>query len=203
MQRRKFVVGLGSLAAGASAVMGTGALSKTEIDRGMTGVIAPDTNSAYVSLAPSNGSNNNGAHVDTSGTEITLDFTGSGGNGGDGLNANSKNWFDRVFKVTLNDPDSKNSPGSSTTIDPSKYDFWITKDVKKRGSRLDFYRDGVPSSSIVGSGNAITLGSSSGSSYSRPVGVMINLMGLNLSTGDTLEKVFGSDPSFRVHIEGP
>jgi hypothetical protein len=199
MKRRKFVVGLGSLAAGASVVTGTGALTTTEIDRGMTGVIADDTTSAYVKLAPSNGTNNNGAHVDASGTEIVLDFTASGGNGGDGLNANSKNWFDRVFKVTLNDPDSKNAAGSSTTIDPSQYDFWITKDVKKRASRLDFYRDGVPGSSVVGNSNAIDLGSS----YSRPVGVMINLMGLNLSAGDTLEKVFGADPSFHVHIEGP
>jgi hypothetical protein len=196
MQRRKFVVGLGSLAAGASAVMGTGALSKTQIDRGMSGAIANDSN-AYVKLAPSNGNNNNGAHVDDSGTEIVLDFTSSGGNGGNGLNANSKNWFDRVFKVTLQDPDSTGSGGSSNTVAGSDYDIWITKDVKKRASRLYFYQNGAPNNSLVGKNNASTLSSN----HARSVGVMINLMGLNLSSSDTLETVFGSDPSFRVHIE--
>ena len=199
MQRRKFVVGLGSLAAGGSAAMSTGALTQTQIKRGMTGTIADDTSSAYVTLKKSNGSNNNGAHADTSGTEIELDFTGSGGTGGSGLNANSKNHFDRVFKVVLNDVDSMNSAGNSDTIAPSEYDIYISKDVNKRSGRLGFYQNGAPNNSLVGSANSAELSGT----YTRSVGVELDLIGLNLSAGDTLEKVFGTDPSFTVHIEGP
>lgn len=199
MQRRKFVVGLGSLAAGGSAAMSTGALTQTEIKRGMTGTIADDTDSAYVTLRKSNGANNNGAHADTSGTEIQLDFTGDGGTGGDGLNANSKNYFDRVFKVVLNDVDSKNSAGSSDIIDPSDYNIYISKDVNTRSGRLGFYQNGAPNNSLVGSANSAELSDN----YARSVGVELDLIGLNLSAGDTLETVFGPDPSFSVHIEGP
>jgi hypothetical protein len=191
MQRRKFVVGLGSLAAGASAVMGTGALSKTRIDRGMTGGVADDSN-AYVKLAGANGKNQNAAHVDDSGTEIVLDF-GDIGNGA-GLNANSKNWFDRVFKATLQDVDVESSSGP---LDSTDYDFWITKDVSKRASRLDFYQADSRNNSIVGSGNSTNLNGGK----ARRVGVMINLLGLNLTSSNTLEDVFGANPSFSIHIE--
>lgn len=188
MKRRKFVVGLGSLAAGASAVTGTGALSKTRIDRGMTGKVADDYSSAYVEIGPANGVNTNGQHADTSGAEIVLDFGDIDGNG-DGLNADSKNWFDRVFKVTLQDEDQN--------LDPEDYDIWITKDVSKRSGRLDFYQADARNNSLVGESNSSTLNGG----YSRRVGVMINLLGLDLDATNTLEDVFGDDPSFSIHLE--
>jgi hypothetical protein len=193
VKRRKFVVGLGALAAGASAAVGTGALSKTEMDRGFTGEIADDTNSGYVTLEGANGVNHNAAHVDTSETEISLDFGAIDGHG-DGLNADSKNWFDRVFKITLNDVDVYSGQGP---LDPENYDVWITKDVSKRAGRLGFYQADSRGNSLVGKNNSATLSGS----YSRQVGVMINLLDLNLEAGNTLEDVFGADASFRIHLE--
>jgi hypothetical protein len=183
---------MGSLAAGASAVVGTGALSKTEIDRGMTGTIADDSNSAYVTLGESN-SINNRAHVDTSGTEIVLDFGDLGGNGA-GLNADSKNWFDRVFRITLNDVDVD---ANGNKVPKEDYQVWITKQVSKRGNRLNFYQADARGGTLVGETNSSQLNGG----YSRRVGVMINLLGLNLDSTNDLEDVFGADPSFRIHLE--
>jgi hypothetical protein len=190
MQRRKFVVGLGSLAAGASAAVGTGALSKTAMDRDLTGTIADDTNSAYVQVS---GSNRNGAHVDTSGTQIALRFDGTNTNGGDGLNSDSINWFDNTFGVRINDIDDG--------LDPQDYDVWITKNPNMaRPGRLHFYNDQARNDSIVGSGNANAFSNSG----VRPVGVRIDLRDMNLDDGDTLEDdVFGlsGEDLFTIHVD--
>jgi hypothetical protein len=189
MQRRKFVVGLGSLAAGASAVVGTGALSKTAMDRDLTGKIVGDSN-AYVGVS---GSNQNGAHVDTSGAQIALRFDGTSTNGGSGLNSDSINWFDNTFVVSINDVDSNRVQ--------TDYDVWITKNPNMaRSGRLHFYNDQQRNDSIVGSSNAHSISTNG----VRPVGVRIDLRDMNLGAGDKLQDdVFGlsGEDLFTIHVD--
>ncbi|HKL28377.1 MAG TPA: hypothetical protein VJ898_03820, partial [Natrialbaceae archaeon] len=61
MDRRKFLVGMGSLAAGGAAVMGTGAFNSTDIRREVSVNVADD-NQAYVSFDPTSGQHSNFAH---------------------------------------------------------------------------------------------------------------------------------------------
>jgi len=189
MERRKFVVGLGSLAAGASVTMSTGALSATEANRHMTGTVADD-GSAYVRMY---GTSQHGKHVDESGTEISLDFGDVGD--GDGLNANATSWFDHVFFVEINSPE-----GSPSSL--SDYEFWIELNVTQNSGDIDFYRGQDRNNSIVGKSNRVGFWSGGGDRGS--VGVMFDLQGTGLSDGDDLENHFGVPSGqnlFTVHVD--
>jgi hypothetical protein len=104
MQRRKFVVGLGSLAAGGAATMGTGAFTSVEADRQVDVEVAGDS-SAYLALQKAADENddpgaNSDAYVDTSGAEVSLDFSsGNGDVGGDGFNPNAITEVDNLIEV--------------------------------------------------------------------------------------------------------
>ena len=92
MERRKFVVGLGSLAAGGAAAMGTGAISVTNFDRALDAEVVGDA-SAYLGLDASISE-----YASQTGKELALEF-GSNSEGGDGLNKDSDTEFRNVFKV--------------------------------------------------------------------------------------------------------
>jgi hypothetical protein len=93
MKRRKVLVGLGSLAAGAAAATGTGALDSVLADRDVDLRIAPDGN-AYLGLSPSSSY----ASTDSINT-LELDFT-SNPNGGEGINNRADSVFEDVFTLT-------------------------------------------------------------------------------------------------------
>ena len=101
MERRKFVIGLGALATGSSAAIGTGALNVFEADRDAEITVVDDTN-AYVGLLPGtegNSSTESGGYAeinDDGELEITIDK----------LNPNAKSKFVNVFRIRNNiDPD--------------------------------------------------------------------------------------------------
>jgi hypothetical protein len=99
MQRRKFVVGLGSLAAGGAATLGTGAFASVEATR-TVGVNVTGDQSAYLGLeatSPYAEYNND------TGNQLVLDFKGND-NGGSGLNPDSVTTFDGVFRMINNGP---------------------------------------------------------------------------------------------------
>jgi hypothetical protein len=85
MQRRKFVVGLGSLAAGGGAVMGTGAFAVDAENREATGTIESDAN-AYLSLEPGQYSS-----IRNTDGELTVNL--------DRLNANAVTILEDVFYI--------------------------------------------------------------------------------------------------------
>ena len=95
MQRRKFVVGLGALASGSAAAVGTGAFTSVEADRQVDVQVASDAN-AYLSLDNSGASND--AYFDASGDEYAVDFADSG-NGGTGVNPNADTVAESVFTI--------------------------------------------------------------------------------------------------------
>jgi hypothetical protein len=140
-----------------------------------------------VKLSADSSSNHNGAHVDESGTQIKLDFGSTGGNGGDGLNADATSWFDRVFEVELKDHDSGTNP--------EDYEIYITKNFSKNSGRVSFYQNGAPGVNITGPSNARSLSTAG----KRSVGIKFNLKGIQHA--QSFSTLFGSDRSFTIHID--
>jgi hypothetical protein len=98
MERRKFVLGLGTLAAGGSAAVGTGAFSNVEAQRDVGISVAGDAD-AYLAIEPGD---ENGEYLTGAGTSAAaLDFTSSNSqvSGGEGLNANALSTFADVFSI--------------------------------------------------------------------------------------------------------
>jgi len=102
MERRKFVIGLGSLAAGGAAATGTGAFSSVQANRDIDVEVAGDA-SAYLQLKAPDNNLENGAYANgpnESGNQLTLTFDSSAtSNSGSGINADAISRFDEVFKV--------------------------------------------------------------------------------------------------------
>ncbi|WP_435100101.1 DUF1102 domain-containing protein [Halorubrum sp. N11] len=105
MQRRKFVVGLGALASGSAAAVGTGAFTSVEADRSVDVEVAGDS-SAYLALRKAAGPNsdpgaNSDAYVDDSGAEVSFDFSSSNNTTdlGDGFNPNAVTEIDDLIEV--------------------------------------------------------------------------------------------------------
>jgi hypothetical protein len=121
MERRKFVVGLGSLAAGGAAVVGTGAFASVEATRTVGVNVAGDAN-AYLGLEETS------PYAETNGKELTLDFSGNG-NGGHGINADSVSTFDGVFRMTNNGPNDLDiTIDKSGLANPDRWHF-VPKEV--------------------------------------------------------------------------
>jgi hypothetical protein len=101
MQRRKFIAGVGSLAAGAAAVTGTGAFSSAQANRTVNIEVTGDA-SAYLGL--SEGPNTDVAQevVANTGDTTTLNFNAnfSGSAGGSGLNQNAITEFTNILTTT-------------------------------------------------------------------------------------------------------
>ncbi|MFB6082659.1 MAG: DUF1102 domain-containing protein [Halorientalis sp.] len=95
MERRKFLIGAGSLAAGSAAAVGTGAFTSVSAERSVSVAVATDKN-AYLGLEPTDqrASLNNG--------QLKLDFSSSdvkGATNAEGLNPNSRTTFLDLFEV--------------------------------------------------------------------------------------------------------
>jgi hypothetical protein len=112
MQRRNFLIGLGSLAIASTAALGTGASVQSSAAR--SGGIDVVNDSAGL-LAFQVGPNTNGGVVleDPASGQLGIDFTAGGGAGG--VNVNSKYQIGSLFGV----PEADNlSSGNSPTTNP-------------------------------------------------------------------------------------
>jgi hypothetical protein len=89
MQRRKFVVGLGSLAAGGAATVGTGAFSKSSSERDATIQVAENDRLGAIKLAPGN---TQVAYYDSNGL-LTIDLSKGLRGGATGMNPQSTYFF--------------------------------------------------------------------------------------------------------------
>ncbi len=103
MERRKFVLSVGALAAGGSLTLGTGAFSSVEAERDVAVNVADDA-SAYLGIQPGDGPNGN--YVDTTDSDaLAINLTGDNDNiddglaGGKGLNANAITGIADIFEV--------------------------------------------------------------------------------------------------------
>ncbi|WP_176451459.1 DUF1102 domain-containing protein [Halorubrum sp. Eb13] len=183
MERRKFVIGLGSLAAGGAAATGTGALSSTAADRTATGEIVAD-DEAYIRLVPY-GENSEFASQENG--QLVLNFGDGGENAplnnqgksnGLGLNADSVNEFDSVFRITAND-------------NGGAFDVW----VESNSDHLSFYWSNKKSGAATKQ-NSIELEAASGANTSVNVGVRIDLDDV-----DQPQTVLNGNDNFTIHAE--
>ena len=111
MQRRKFLVGMGSLAAGGAAAMGTGAFTTVEADRSVEVAVAGDA-SAFLKLVPARDDDNTGAgynpnaplhenaaeYVETNNGKLYIDLSKTAA-GGSGANKNADTKFANLFDI--------------------------------------------------------------------------------------------------------
>ncbi|WP_302081120.1 hypothetical protein [Salinibaculum rarum] len=99
MQRRKFLIGIGSLAAGGAAAVGTGAFTSVEANRNF-GITIADDAQAYLAIEPASGPNGGYAYEMGEDVEIELGGgLGAGQPGGDGVNAQAVTQIDKIFKI--------------------------------------------------------------------------------------------------------
>jgi hypothetical protein len=89
--RRKFIAGLGALATGSAAAVGTGAFTSVSAERTVDVAVATDQNS-YLSLEPI------GDRAVSDNGQLKLDFDGSS-TGASGLNPDSRTAFTDLFQI--------------------------------------------------------------------------------------------------------
>lgn len=100
MQRRKFLIGTGSIAAGGAAVIGSGAFTSVQADRDITIEVADDS-AALLGLEPHPGPNGEYAEETGDPGTIELDFTQTdAANNSTGLNNNADTNIEDVVFVT-------------------------------------------------------------------------------------------------------
>ncbi|WP_128904150.1 hypothetical protein [Halorubrum amylolyticum] len=93
--RRKFIAGLGALATGSAAAMGTGAFTSVEAQRSVSVNTAGDAN-AYLGF-----SSDNDFVTNDNGDQLSIDLGGPGnGEGGLGFNRNAATVVPEVFRIT-------------------------------------------------------------------------------------------------------
>jgi len=103
MERRKFLIGIGSATVGGSALLGSGAFTRVESQRRVNIQVAEDPD-AYLGLDKCEGSPNGSyTHLDEDGhlaVEMSPDNPTIGETPlGSGVNSDSFSWFDEVFEI--------------------------------------------------------------------------------------------------------
>jgi len=93
MDRRKFLIGTGSLAAGAAGAVGTGAFTSTRAERAVNVKVASDDD-AFLSLDASVSE-----YAEETGKTVEFQFNDAAGASGSGLNANADTLFSDVLRV--------------------------------------------------------------------------------------------------------
>ena len=173
--RRKFITGLGALATGSAAAVGTGAFSSAEAERTVDVAVTTDDN-ALLGLFAENGGSvaglKNDEYATVEGNQLSLRFdensevsdpTGSFvGGAGEGLGTDSIYYFDDVFGVASKSEEQLNIDVDwsgldnsdsfyfySSNTEPSNYDFSAPTDHTNRVG------NGIVAGSFTGVGVAI------------------------------------------------
>ncbi|MFC4247263.1 DUF1102 domain-containing protein [Natribaculum luteum] len=168
MQRRKFVIGMGALASGAAAVVGTGAFSSVTATRNVDVEVADDA-SAYLRLQGTGGNNSEYVTDDGDGGTlmINLDSGNSTSAGGDGVNPDAVTEIDNVFTV-------ENQGTQEVNVDISK--------SGNNSGLVEFYPSNGDYSGSPLSSSATTLGPGE----STVVSIKVDTTDSNLGSGDQL-----------------
>ncbi|MFD1587084.1 DUF1102 domain-containing protein [Halorientalis brevis] len=121
MERRKFLIGAGSLAAGSAAAVGTGAWGSVEATRSVQVNVAGDK-SAYLGLEGTS------PYAQVNGKQLQLKFANND-NGGEGVNADAVTTFNGVFRMTNNGPNDIDITIDKTGLNnPNRWEF-VPKEV--------------------------------------------------------------------------
>ncbi|MGQ3328880.1 hypothetical protein [Halorubrum sp. FL23] len=98
--RRKFIAGLGALATGSAAAVGTGAFTSVQAERDLKVETAGDAN-ALLGISPYDGPNGQYANVQADST-VDIDFTSNDNATDVGLNKNANTNIENVLQITNN-----------------------------------------------------------------------------------------------------
>jgi len=129
MQRRNLLIGMGSLAAGGAATIGTGAFTSVQANRTVT-IATADDSDAYLAFDQTDATNSSYVGTNSNGS-IYIDLDNNSVSG-DGLNANATTQINDLFKIRNQGtqaavvyvnpnsiaPGNQTSDGSGITIDP-------------------------------------------------------------------------------------
>jgi hypothetical protein len=164
MQRRKFMVGLGSLAAGGAAAMGTGAFAVTRVNRDITVSTTAD-DSAYLGLVPDS------EYATLSGSKLALNFNE--------LNKDADTSFRNVFYIKNN---GTNSIRVQLTDGTNAIDF--ANDSPMMVSYSDTRDDGTAYSNLTAFPNSPNWIGDLGYGHAGPDSADANSGFLDLSPGE-------------------
>jgi hypothetical protein len=95
MERRKFLLASGALAAGGAAGLGTGAFSSVEAERNVEVAVAGDS-AAFLALEPGE---ENGEYAEETDGTLELNFDDDANVAGSGFNQNAETVIDDVFRI--------------------------------------------------------------------------------------------------------
>jgi hypothetical protein len=177
MDRRKFLIGMGSLAAGSAAAVGTGAFSQASLNDRPVNVSVVNDAEGFLALSAEEVQNGEYAEVNENGkleihlnSEVSLDQELGFGKSGTGLNTDSVYYIDSIFAVY----NASQNEGLDYGIDwsgldhPDNFEFyWMGRvdgpedrpDIDRNGDDGNYVRDagigGTPSGSYESFGLGI------------------------------------------------
>lgn len=127
MQRRNFLIGMGSLAAGGAAVTGTGALSQMTATRAVDVAVVNDDNSLLgFNLDHSSLENTQYASYEHGSLQLHFNDNASLSNGATGLNPDATSYFDNVFQMQNQSNDSLRVDIDKSNLDnPDSIFFYV------------------------------------------------------------------------------
>lgn len=169
MQRRKFVIGMGALASGTAAAVGSGAFSSVTATRNVDVNVADDA-SAYLRLEGTGGANSDYVTEDGNGGTLEIDLSPSNDGvtgGGEGVNPDAVTQIDNLFVI-------ENQGTQEVDVDLSK--------SGDNADRVEFYPDGEAYGGEPLSSSAVTLGAGD----SATISLEIDTEGSGLGDGDEL-----------------
>jgi hypothetical protein len=157
MRRRKVLAGLGSLAAGSAAVMGSGAFSFVQANRDINARIVGDQ-SALLKIDPApNSPNGQYAYYDSG--DIKIDFTQNDQVSGSGLNDRAFINFENVLRVTNQGTQEVNLsvgvPGGQSAVPTADFSVSGNPEDVKRHAEIGTDPSGTAN---VGVGDANSIG---------------------------------------------
>jgi len=130
MNRRKFLIGAGSLAAGSAAAMGTGAFTSVSANRTMEVQVSEDAD-ALLAIEDIDGPNSE--YVDTSGNTVSIDI--SSDEGGTGLNDDATTIIKDLLRITNQGTQNVYVWAEGLPTDPSvKFGVQDSSDIKNDGT---------------------------------------------------------------------
>ncbi|WP_435072866.1 hypothetical protein [Halorubrum sp. HHNYT27] len=145
--RRKFIAGLGALATGSAAAMGTGAFSSVEANRQVSVDTAGDAN-AYLGLS----GDDEYVSDDTTEGELTIDLGSPDELIGDGFNESAVTTVEEIITVT-----NQGSEGVRVDFAPDEEKYEQEATVVLDDATVTFMLPSVQATSYLYSGNSMTI----------------------------------------------
>lgn len=127
MERRKFIVGVGSLATASAAAVGTGAVSQQSSTRAVdVGVVNDADGLVGLDLSHESLENSEYASYENGSLQLHFDANADVQNGASGLNPDTEHYFDNVFQIQNQSADDLRVDIDKSNLDnPDAISFYL------------------------------------------------------------------------------